>query len=130
MIQKFGISIQDTLLEEFDQFIKQKGYKSRSKAIRDLIIEKLTEQKEIDLQTEVFFIIATLLDPKTKFYQKIIETMKEYENLTIFSSHFSFKGNIIFIFIGTGNFREFIKFRDRLCSMKEVKLLKEIILTI
>ncbi len=130
MIKKFGISIQDTLLEEFDQFIKQKGYKSRSKAIRDLIIEKLTEQKEIDLQTEVFFIIATLIDPKTKFYQKIIETMKEYENLTIFSSHFSFKGNIIFIFIGTGNFQEFVKFRDRLCSIKEVKLLKEIILTI
>ena len=34
---RFGISIDDKLLESFDRLIEQKGYMNRSEAIRDLI---------------------------------------------------------------------------------------------
>jgi CopG family transcriptional regulator, nickel-responsive regulator len=42
---RFGISIDDKLLESFDQLIEQKGYMNRSEAIRDLIRAALVELK-------------------------------------------------------------------------------------
>jgi len=36
-IARFGVSLETELLEKFDSHIEEKGYKSRSEAIRDLI---------------------------------------------------------------------------------------------
>ena len=43
-IVRFGISINDHLLERFDQLIEGKGYVNRSEAIRDLIRNALVEE--------------------------------------------------------------------------------------
>lgn len=40
-LTRFGVSIEGTLLKEFDQLIKKKGYANRSEAIRDIIRESL-----------------------------------------------------------------------------------------
>ncbi|GFE60281.1 nickel-responsive transcriptional regulator NikR [Geobacter sp. AOG2] len=41
---RFGISIDDGLLERFDRLVTEKGYINRSEAIRDLIRDALVEQ--------------------------------------------------------------------------------------
>jgi CopG family nickel-responsive transcriptional regulator len=41
---RFGISIDDTLLERFDLLVEEKGYVNRSEAIRDLIRDALVER--------------------------------------------------------------------------------------
>jgi CopG family transcriptional regulator, nickel-responsive regulator len=41
---RFGISIDDSLLERFDRLVEKKGYINRSEAIRDLIRDALVEQ--------------------------------------------------------------------------------------
>jgi len=41
---RFGISIDDGLLERFDRLVTEKGYVNRSEAIRDLIRDALVEQ--------------------------------------------------------------------------------------
>lgn len=41
---RFGISIDDGLLERFDKLVDDKGYVNRSEAIRDLIRDALVEQ--------------------------------------------------------------------------------------
>jgi CopG family nickel-responsive transcriptional regulator len=38
---RFGVSLDEALLNKFDPFIERLGYKSRSEAIRDLIRERL-----------------------------------------------------------------------------------------
>ena len=49
---RFGVSIEDKLLEEFDKEIKNKGYASRSEAIRDLIRDHMvSEEWETDQET-------------------------------------------------------------------------------
>lgn len=48
---RFGVSIEQDLLENFDRLINERGYATRSEAIRDLIREALIQQK-IELQTE------------------------------------------------------------------------------
>lgn len=42
---RFGVSIEDDLLEQFDAQIQQKGYTNRSEAIRDLIRAQIVEQE-------------------------------------------------------------------------------------
>ncbi len=42
---RFGISIDDKLLQNFDRLIEEKGYLNRSEAIRDLIRASLVELK-------------------------------------------------------------------------------------
>jgi len=41
---RFGISIDDGLLERFDKLVDEKGYVNRSEAVRDLIRDALVEQ--------------------------------------------------------------------------------------
>ena len=36
-IERFGVSIEDDILSRFDKLIKERGYTSRSEAIRDLM---------------------------------------------------------------------------------------------
>ena len=40
---RFGVSIPNRLLERFDELIREKGYGTRSEAIRDLIRDNLVE---------------------------------------------------------------------------------------
>lgn len=42
-LQRFGVSIEAQLLDQFDQLIEKKGYTNRSEAIRDLIRDYLVE---------------------------------------------------------------------------------------
>jgi CopG family transcriptional regulator, nickel-responsive regulator len=44
-LTRFGVSLSEKLLEEFDRLIDEKGYTNRSEAIRDLIREKLVEEE-------------------------------------------------------------------------------------
>jgi CopG family transcriptional regulator, nickel-responsive regulator len=42
---RFGISLDENLLDSFDQLIEQKSYMNRSEAIRDLIRASLVEER-------------------------------------------------------------------------------------
>jgi len=44
-LARFGVSIDQRLLERFDQLIAEKGYVNRSEAIRDLIRNTLVEDQ-------------------------------------------------------------------------------------
>jgi CopG family transcriptional regulator, nickel-responsive regulator len=44
-LQRIGVSIEEKLLDQFDQLIESKGYTNRSEAIRDLIREYLVEEE-------------------------------------------------------------------------------------
>ncbi len=44
-IIRFGVSIEQDLLENFDRLIAERGYATRSEALRDLIREALIQQK-------------------------------------------------------------------------------------
>ena len=48
-VQRFGVSIEESLACRFDEHIRQEGYSSRSEALRDLIREHLvSEQLSMD----------------------------------------------------------------------------------
>ena len=51
---RFGVSIDEKLLEKFDVHIQDKGYVNRSEAIRDLIRNELVSQQIENPNTESF----------------------------------------------------------------------------
>jgi len=49
---RFGVSIDQDLLENYDRLINERGYATRSEALRDLIRDALIQQK-IEMQTDI-----------------------------------------------------------------------------
>lgn len=43
-LKRFGVSMEDSLLKKFDQLVRQRGYKNRSEAVRDLVRDALIQQ--------------------------------------------------------------------------------------
>lgn len=49
MLRRFSVSLEEQLLEQFDTFIRGRGYVNRSEAVRDLIRKEfVSEQWELD----------------------------------------------------------------------------------
>ena len=42
---RFGVSMEESLLKEFDSLCEMKGYSNRSEAIRDILRDQLAEKK-------------------------------------------------------------------------------------
>ena len=61
-LTRFGISIDDELLQTFDQLIENAGYQSRSEAIRDLIRNYLVQRQWEDSQSPVVGTITLVYD--------------------------------------------------------------------
>ena len=44
-LDRFGVSMEESLLKRFDRHCEEKGYSNRSEAIRDMIRDQLVEQE-------------------------------------------------------------------------------------
>jgi len=59
---RFGVSMEDTLLERFDLLITRRGYTNRSEAIRDFVREKLVDESVHQPNAPTFGIISYVYD--------------------------------------------------------------------
>lgn len=84
---RFGVSVDQTLLEKFDALINEKKYTSRSEAIRDLIRESLIK-KEWDSNREVTGAITLVFDHhKRELVNSLIQIQHDYHNTIISTQH-------------------------------------------
>ena len=61
-ITRFGVSIEPSLLEQFDAVIQEMGYSSRSEAIRDMIRKTISERLLKDEKRDVIGTITLVYD--------------------------------------------------------------------
>ncbi len=59
---RFGVAMEDSLLEEFDRYIRRKGYKNRSEAIRDLARNAMVQEAWEQEKGEVIAAVALVYD--------------------------------------------------------------------
>ena len=52
-LERFGVSMESDLLERFDRLVRERGYASRSEAIRDLVRSELVREEWADPKAEV-----------------------------------------------------------------------------
>ena len=89
-LTRFGISMPEELLREFDRYIKARNYQNRSEAIRDLIRDRLVEDEWSDIeqaQEVVGTITFVYSHHKRELVNALLKVQHRYESLVLASQH-------------------------------------------
>jgi CopG family nickel-responsive transcriptional regulator len=87
-IIRFGISIDERLLDRFDRVIEEKGYSNRSEAIRDLIRNALVEEEWSHENEETVGTVSLVYDHHTRdLADKLTEHQHSHHKEIISSLH-------------------------------------------
>ena len=87
-ITRFGISIDERLLEKFDALIDEKGYSNRSEAIRDLIRNALVEEEWGRKNEETVGTVSLVYDHHTRdLADKLTEQQHSHHREIISALH-------------------------------------------
>ena len=85
---RFGISLDSELLERFDSLCAQRGYETRSEAIRDLLRNTLVEQEWKDSGRDIAATLTLVYDHhKRDLAQKVTNAQHDAHHLIITTLH-------------------------------------------
>jgi CopG family transcriptional regulator, nickel-responsive regulator len=117
-----GISLEQELLERFDRVIKQKGYGSRSEAIRDLVRDHFVEEAVATNKTVVATITLVYDHHQPKLSEQLIAAQHDYKGQVLATTHVHLNHhNCLEVIILKGCGTDVKKFADQLLSLKGVK---------
>ena len=87
-LARFGISIDQQLLEQFDELITRKGYVNRSEAIRDLIRNDLVEDSWQIGDDETVGTVTLVYDHRTRdLSDKLTEHQHSHHDAIVSAMH-------------------------------------------
>ncbi len=123
-VQRIGISLENSLLGDFDKFIDAQGYSSRSEAIRDLIRDRITREQLGQPETEAVAAVFVVFDHhQAQLAQKLIELQHSHLLKTISSMHIHIgHHDCLEVILLRGKVSEITKLGDRIVSLKGVKI--------
>ncbi|PLX92095.1 MAG: nickel-responsive transcriptional regulator NikR [Desulfuromonas sp.] len=85
---RFGISIDERLLYQFDALIRDKGYVNRSEAIRDLIRASLVEEQSSHDEEETVGTVTLVYDHHTRdLSDKLTEHQHSHHDAIVSALH-------------------------------------------
>ena len=125
MIERIGISLEADLLEQFDQLIEQKGYATRSEAIRDLIRDALVQREWAEAAgAEERVAVATLVydHDSSSLAQKLAHIQHENHKAVVSALHVHMdEHNCLEVLVLRGRARDVVRMGEGLVSTKGVK---------
>lgn len=87
MLKRFSVSLEEPLLEKFDDYISRHGYSNRSEAIRDLIRKKLVNE-EWKRDSEVVGVVTLVYDHhQAQLQERITDLQHNYYRLITSTTH-------------------------------------------
>jgi CopG family nickel-responsive transcriptional regulator len=87
-VKRFGVSIEESLLKKFDNFIETRQYKNRSEAIRDLIRGNFVNDSwENSNKTAAGAIIIVYDHHKRELLDSLVGIQHDHQNFIISSQH-------------------------------------------
>ncbi len=122
-ITRFGISLENTLLERFDGLINKKGYPSRSEAIRDLIRDSLVTEEWETYTTETVGTITLVYSHDTKeLTDSLTDLQHNYHQAIVSAMHIHLDDhNCLEVIVVKGKAKDIKSIADRLIGTKGVK---------
>ncbi len=121
---RFGVSIDQDLLENFDRLNAERGYATRSEALRDLIRETLIQQKiETDSAAKVLGSLTLVYDHHARNLAQEMGAIQHdfHENiLSVMHLHVSHDDCMEIIAL-RGIVSEIVNLSNRLLSLKGIK---------
>lgn len=120
---RFGISLDEKLLANFDQLIEQKSYMNRSEAIRDLIRASLVEERcGAEDQESVGTVTLVYNHHVRDLSDKLTEHQHEYHDQIISSLHVHLDAhNCLEVLVIRGTVHAVKQIANQLISVKGVK---------
>ena len=121
--RRFGISIDQKLLERFDRLISGKGYHSRSEAIRDLIRNSLVDAQWEEDDRETVGTVTLVYDHHTRELADRLTERQHHHHGSIASVlhvHLD-RRNCLEVAVLKGKAKEIKALADRLIGTKGVK---------
>jgi len=122
-IARFGVSLETELLEKFDSHIEEKGYKSRSEAIRDLIRKQLVEEEWKDEEKETVGVLGLVYNHEIReLTETLTRIQHHYVDLIVSTTHIHLDHqNCLEVVIMRGKSSLIKKIADELLSTRSVK---------
>lgn len=123
-IERIGVSIEKSLLEDFDKLIASDGYTNRSEAVRDLIRESLSRERLSKPTAHAVAGVFLIFDHhETMLTQKLVEIQHNHLLEVIASTHVHLDHhNCLEVIILKGQVQEIEKLGNKIASLKGVKL--------
>ncbi len=120
---RFGVSIDDKLLDSFDRLIDQKGYMNRSEAIRDLIRGALVELKWEAGEEETVGTVTLVYNHHVRdLSDKLTEQQHLHHGEIVSALHVHLDAhNCLEVLVVRGKAREVKRIADELIGVKGVK---------
>ena len=120
---RFGVSVEEKLIEQFDRLIGEKGYNSRSEAIRDLMRSELVAEKWRVGNQETVGTLTVIYDHALTEVERQLTDMQHAEHGNVISSlhvHLD-KARCLEVIVLRGKAKQLKRLADRLLSRKGVK---------
>ena len=121
-LKRFGVSLEDDLLESLDQYVLENGFSNRSQAIRFLIEKNLAEKKWLCSHIVAGTIIIMYDQGKKEIASKIILIEQDYQDVILSSSQYFINKNFcLHIATVMGEAHRLTDLSDRLTTIKGIK---------
>ena len=120
---RFGVSMDENLLQRFDTLISRKGYANRSEAMRDLIREHLVEEEWREKGREMIGTITMVYNHHTRgLSDSLTDLQHHFHNLVISTMHLHLdEDNCLEVLVVKGKVDKIKSIADKLISTRGVK---------
>ena len=86
-VARIGVSLEPELLKQFDKTISEKGYVSRSEALRDLVRDSLAENEWKNEDAVMTGVLVIVFDTTVRdILSKLDDAMKEWSDTVLFTN--------------------------------------------
>lgn len=129
--ERVGVSLDKTLLGMFDELIARQGYTNRSEAIRDLIRNRLSEERLAKPSTKAVAGVFLVYDHhSTQLSGKLVELQHSHLLQVIAATHVHLDHhNCLEVIILKGKVVEIEKVANNMAALKGVKLSRVNVMT-
>jgi CopG family transcriptional regulator, nickel-responsive regulator len=119
---RFGVSVEGDLLESFDLLIEQRGYATRSEALRDLMRDALVRSR-VDTKGEVLGSLTLVYDHHTReLADRLAERQHDYPEMIVSVLHVHLShDDCMEVIVLRGESMDVTALADSLLNLKGVK---------
>ena len=121
-LKRFGVSLDESLLESLDLLVVNNGFTNRSQAIRFLVKKNIAETKWLCNHVVAGTIIIMYDQSKKDISVRIEEIQQAYQQVILSSSQYYLNSNFcLHIATVTGEAYKLTELSDRLIAIKGIK---------
>ncbi len=118
-IKRFGVSLEEDLLDELDELVRKQQFPNRSQAIRHLVREQLIKQRYVENENVAGAIVLVYDHHKRDLNNRAIKLQHQYEELVLSVQHVHLDHDLCLESIAVrGKAKDLVDLADKLIAIK------------